>query len=417
MVNYKIYKIGVFGYDEFNYYGFTKQNKIKDVISGLKSRYKRFKNNKDNWIDTFYLFQLPNKSYIELIEDVEINNDFIVKSKLFELINKNNCINKLKNDELMLLVNKYNITDDNDNKNTINNDNNIDDKLKKQKERELELEKERELELEKERELELEKERELELEKEKDKLKKEQQDKLLEIKKQKENELALKKKKEQQDKLLEIKKKKEEEQLQIQIQKQKEKQEQERLKEQEQQQKKLIYEENLKLKQQRHREFQLNLLKQQNKDTQQNNLIEKYIEAKTEHNEFKNELEYKKKADYVDGYSKVKELYLNKEQQKREDDLKAFMENNDIHKVIKNKNDIDKINDEIIELDTEKDIAISSLNKLVKPKKELVKHFKMTNENNEWNYDISNKKTLSNHKVKKNKNEKHRYTFKVIKSV
>ena len=62
-------------------------------------------NNKDNWINVFYVLKEDN-SYIKIEEHIVNSNDEIVKSRLCEIIANNNCINKMKNEDIEKLCNK-----------------------------------------------------------------------------------------------------------------------------------------------------------------------------------------------------------------------------------------------------------------------------------------------------------------------
>ena len=102
---YNIYSIRTYNNDNLIFYNFTKRKKISDILSSYKTRYKRYKNNKDNWLNIFYLLE-QDKTYIKIEEQLLNSNDEIVKSLLCDYIAKNECINKLNIDEIKKLCNK-----------------------------------------------------------------------------------------------------------------------------------------------------------------------------------------------------------------------------------------------------------------------------------------------------------------------
>jgi len=104
-VIYNIYSIRTYNNDKLIFYNFTKRKKISDILSSYKTRYKRFQNNKDNWLNVFYLLE-QDKTYIKIEEQLTNSNDEIVKSLLCDYIAKNDCINKLNVDEINKLCNK-----------------------------------------------------------------------------------------------------------------------------------------------------------------------------------------------------------------------------------------------------------------------------------------------------------------------
>jgi hypothetical protein len=71
----------------------------------IKTRYKRHLNNKDNWVNVFYILKQDN-SYIKIEEHIVNSNDEIVKSRLCEIIANNKCINKMRNEDIEKLCNK-----------------------------------------------------------------------------------------------------------------------------------------------------------------------------------------------------------------------------------------------------------------------------------------------------------------------
>ena len=104
-VIYNIYSIRSYNNDKLVFYNFTKRKKISDILSSYKTRYKRFQNNKDNWLNVFYLLE-QDKTYIKIEEQLTNSNDEMIKSLLCDYIAKNNCINKLNVDEINKLCNK-----------------------------------------------------------------------------------------------------------------------------------------------------------------------------------------------------------------------------------------------------------------------------------------------------------------------
>ena len=102
---YNIYSIRTYNNDALIFYNYTKRKKISDILSSYKTRYKRYKNNKDNWLNVFYLLE-QDKAYIKIEEQLTNSNDEIVKSLLCDYIAKNECINKLNIDEINKLCNK-----------------------------------------------------------------------------------------------------------------------------------------------------------------------------------------------------------------------------------------------------------------------------------------------------------------------
>lgn len=110
MVDYNIYSIRSFNNDKLVFYNYTKRKRISDILSGLKTRYKRHLNNCDNWVNVFYILKEDNV-YIKIEEHIINSNDEIVKSRLCEIIANNNCINKMKNEDIEKLCNKTEITE------------------------------------------------------------------------------------------------------------------------------------------------------------------------------------------------------------------------------------------------------------------------------------------------------------------
>ena len=102
---YNIYSIRTYNNDDLIFYNSTKRKKISDILSSYKTRYKRFQNNKDNWLNVFYLLE-QDKTYIRIEEQLTNSNDEIVKSRLCEYIAKNDCINKMNVDEIKKICNK-----------------------------------------------------------------------------------------------------------------------------------------------------------------------------------------------------------------------------------------------------------------------------------------------------------------------
>lgn len=105
MVDMYIYSIRSFNNDKLVFYNYTKRKRIGDILSGYKTRFKRHLNNKDNWINVFYILKEDN-SYIKIEEHIVNSNDEIVKSRLCEIIANNNCINKMRNEDIEKLCNK-----------------------------------------------------------------------------------------------------------------------------------------------------------------------------------------------------------------------------------------------------------------------------------------------------------------------
>jgi hypothetical protein len=65
MVDYNIYSIRSYNNDKLVFYNYTKRKRIGDILSGLKTRFKRHLNNKDNWVNVFYILKQDN-SYIKI---------------------------------------------------------------------------------------------------------------------------------------------------------------------------------------------------------------------------------------------------------------------------------------------------------------------------------------------------------------
>ena len=105
MVDYNIYSIRSYNNDKLVFYNYTKRKRIGDILSGIKTRYKRHLNNKDNWINVFYILKEDN-SYIKIEEHIVNSNDEIVKSRLCEIIANHKCINKMRNEDIEKLCNK-----------------------------------------------------------------------------------------------------------------------------------------------------------------------------------------------------------------------------------------------------------------------------------------------------------------------
>jgi hypothetical protein len=103
--NYNIYSIRSYNNDKLIFYNSTKRKKISDILSSYKTRFKRYLNKKDNWLNVFYLLE-QDKTYIKIEEQLINSNDEIVKSLLCDYIAKNECINKLNIDEIKKLCNK-----------------------------------------------------------------------------------------------------------------------------------------------------------------------------------------------------------------------------------------------------------------------------------------------------------------------
>jgi len=110
MTEYTIYTIKTFNNDNLVFYNYTKQKRINDVLSSYKSRYKRYLNKCDNFMNIFYILQ-ADKSYIKIEEKFTTDNEDNVKSKLYDYIANNNCINKLDTDQIEILSNKTEITE------------------------------------------------------------------------------------------------------------------------------------------------------------------------------------------------------------------------------------------------------------------------------------------------------------------
>ncbi len=102
---YNIYSIRSYNNDALIFYNTSRRKKLTDILSSYKTRYKRFKNNKDNWLNVFLLLDYGN-TYIKIEEQLTNSNDEIVKSLLCDYIAKNECINKLNIDEINKLCNK-----------------------------------------------------------------------------------------------------------------------------------------------------------------------------------------------------------------------------------------------------------------------------------------------------------------------
>jgi hypothetical protein len=105
MTEYNIYAIKTFNNNNLVFYNYTKQKRINDVLSSYKSRYKRYLNKCDNFMNIFYILQ-ADKSYIKIEEKFTTDNEDNVKSKLYDYIANNNCINKLDTDQIEKLCNK-----------------------------------------------------------------------------------------------------------------------------------------------------------------------------------------------------------------------------------------------------------------------------------------------------------------------
>ena len=105
MTDYNIYSIRSYNNDKLVFYNYTKRKRIGDILSGLKTRFKRHLNNKDNWVNVFYILKQDN-SYIKIEEHIVNSNDEIVKSRLCEIIANNKCINKMRNEDIEKLCNK-----------------------------------------------------------------------------------------------------------------------------------------------------------------------------------------------------------------------------------------------------------------------------------------------------------------------
>ena len=105
MTDYTIYSIRTFNNNSLVFYNYTKQKRINDVLSSYKSRYKRYLNKCDNFMNIFYILQ-ADKSYIKIEEKFTTDNEDNIKSKLYDFIACNNCINKLDTDQIEKLSNK-----------------------------------------------------------------------------------------------------------------------------------------------------------------------------------------------------------------------------------------------------------------------------------------------------------------------
>jgi hypothetical protein len=105
MVEYNIYSIRTFNNNNLVFYNYTKRKRIGDILSGLKTRYKRHLNKCDNFMNVFYILQ-ADKSYIKIEEKFTTDNEYNVKSKLYDYIANNNCINKLDTYQIEQLCNK-----------------------------------------------------------------------------------------------------------------------------------------------------------------------------------------------------------------------------------------------------------------------------------------------------------------------
>jgi hypothetical protein len=105
MKNYNIYSIRTFTNNKLIFYNYSKQKRINDILSSYKSRFKRYLNQKDNFMTIFYILQ-QDKCYIKIEEQITTDNEDIVKSKLYEIIANNECINKLDTDQIEKLCNK-----------------------------------------------------------------------------------------------------------------------------------------------------------------------------------------------------------------------------------------------------------------------------------------------------------------------
>jgi hypothetical protein len=113
---YNIYSIRSYNNADLVFYNYTKRKRIGDILSGYKTRYKRHMNNKDNWVNVFYILKEDN-SYIKIEEHIVNSNDEIVKSRLCEVIANNNCINKMRNEDIIKLSNKTENTGNENEKN------------------------------------------------------------------------------------------------------------------------------------------------------------------------------------------------------------------------------------------------------------------------------------------------------------
>jgi hypothetical protein len=57
MTDYTIYTIRTFNNNNLVFYNYTKQKRINDVLSSYKSRYKRYLNKCDNFMNVFYILK------------------------------------------------------------------------------------------------------------------------------------------------------------------------------------------------------------------------------------------------------------------------------------------------------------------------------------------------------------------------
>jgi len=104
MKDYSIYSIRTFNNNKLIFYNYSKQKRINDILSSYKSRYKRYLNQKDNFMTIFYILQ-QDKCYIKIEEKITTDNEDNVKSKLYDLISNNDCINKLNTDQIEQICN------------------------------------------------------------------------------------------------------------------------------------------------------------------------------------------------------------------------------------------------------------------------------------------------------------------------
>ena len=111
MTDYTIYSIRAFNNNNLVFYNYTKQKRMNDVLCSYKSRYKRYLNNRDNFMNIFYILQTT-KPYIRIEERFTTDNDDNIKSKLYDYIANNNCINKLDTYQIEKLVSIDNKNDD-----------------------------------------------------------------------------------------------------------------------------------------------------------------------------------------------------------------------------------------------------------------------------------------------------------------
>jgi len=118
MVDYNIYSIRTYNNADLVFYNYTKRKRIGDILSGLKTRFKRHLNNKDNWVNVFFILKQDN-SYIKIEEYIVNSNDEVVKSRLCEIIADNKCINKMRNEDIEKLCNKTEPITENENQNKI----------------------------------------------------------------------------------------------------------------------------------------------------------------------------------------------------------------------------------------------------------------------------------------------------------